>query len=336
MRRHLALLAICVAAAIAGVLASVSGASAATRQQAYVANFGQNTVSVVSLATNAVARTITVGAESELSVAIDAQRHTVYVANNDGYVYEISAKTDVVSRSFKLLAPAGWVQGIAVSRNGNKLFAAHAAVNGVSLEAINLATGKVRGVNAGPNAWAIGVDPHSQNLFVVNRYGSGADTNYGPIYRVNAKSLKSTAVLTAPYEYDPLGIAMNPVTDQGYIVGDGGDMLTFDTANDTWVSSSPYVGVDPWGITVSTDGTRVYAGNRIPGYVDVIDPVNDAVLGQVTAGGYDANGMAFATSTRSAYVTEWGLNDVAVISEATNTVTQRISVGSNPLAIGIL
>ena len=335
MRRYLEPLAICVAAAMVGVLAGVSGASAATPRMAYVANYG-GTVSVISLASNSVVGTIPVGAGNELSIATDAQRNTVYVGNSDGYVYEISAKTDTVTRSFKLLAPAGWVQGIAVSRYGNQLFAAHAEVNGVSLEVINLATGKIRGVNAGPTASAIGVDPHSQNVFVVNRYGSGADMGYGPIYRVNSTTLQATDVLTTPYEYDPLGIAMNPVTHQGYIVGDGGNMLTFSTVNDTWVSSSPYVGVDPWGITVSWDGTRVYAGNRIPGYVDVINPVNDAVLAQVTAGGYDANGMAFTASTKSAYVTEWGLNDVAVISKATNTVTQRIAVGSAPLAIGIL
>lgn len=335
MRRYLALLAMCVAAALTWVLASVSGASADTPQQAYVANYG-GTISVISLSSNKVVKTIAVGTGSELSVATDPKRNRVYVGNSDGYVYEISAQTEAVTRSFKLLAPAGWVQGIAVSRNGNQLFAAHDAVNGVSLEVINLASGRIRGVNAGPHAWAVGVDPHSQDLFVVNRYGSGVEGAYGAIYRVNTDNLKSAPVLMAPYEYDPLGMAMNPVTDRGYIVGDGGYMLTFDTAQGTWVSSSPYVGVDPWGITVSRDGTRVYAGNRIPGYVDVIDPVNDAVLAQVTAGGYDANGMAFAASTNSAYVTEWPLNDLAVISAATNTVTQQIPVGSAPLAVGLL
>ncbi len=46
MRRYLVLLAIYVAAALAAVLASASGASAATPQQAYVANYG-GTISVI-------------------------------------------------------------------------------------------------------------------------------------------------------------------------------------------------------------------------------------------------------------------------------------------------
>jgi YVTN family beta-propeller protein len=84
---------------------------------AYVANFVDNTVSVINTATNAVTATIGVGAVPD-SVAVTPDGSTLYVANAKG-ISVINTSTDTKVATVKV----GTSLGVAVSPDGKSLYA---------------------------------------------------------------------------------------------------------------------------------------------------------------------------------------------------------------------
>ena len=100
------------------------------------------------------------------------------------------------------------------------------------------------------------------------------------------------------------------------------------------------VGVEPNGVAVSPDGTKIYVANTVSGRVTVltVDRANAAYGSFQTTitVGTEPYGLALTPSGKKLYVANARSNSVSVIDTATNRVTKTIAgVGFEPRGIAI-
>jgi YVTN family beta-propeller protein len=108
-----------------------------------------------------------------------------------------------------------------------------------------------------------------------------------------------------------------------------------DTATNTVVGSPIPVGVTPWGMAITPDGTTVYVANYNSKTVSVIDTATNTVVGSPIPVGTQPFGVAITPDGTTAYVVNDVSNNVSVIGTATNKVTTAIPVGISPFAVAI-
>ena len=111
-------------------LADVLGSVQSLAQNAYITNYGDNTVSVINTATNTVIAVVTVGLEP-FGVAVTPNGREVYVTNSGSNdVSVINAATNTVVATIPVdLKP----EGVAVTPDGSKAYVANLNGNGVSV-----------------------------------------------------------------------------------------------------------------------------------------------------------------------------------------------------------
>ena len=89
------------------------------------------------------------------------------------------------------------------------------------------------------------------------------------------------------------------------------------------------VGLQPYGIAATPDGTRVYAVNALSNTVSVIDTATNTVAATIPVGAFP-KGIAILPDGTKAYVANHSGGTVSVIDLTTNTVSGIIGVGSGP------
>lgn len=100
------------------------------------------------------------------------------------------------------------------------------------------------------------------------------------------------------------------------------------------VTTTVPVGIGPFSVAATPDGTRVYVANG-GGGVSVIDTTTNSVVGAPVVVGLDPTAVAISPDGSRAYVTNQSSGTVSVISTATNSVDTTITVGGNPYAIAM-
>src|SRR5262249_10348142 len=93
------------------------------------------------------------------------------------------------------------------------------------------------------------------------------------------------------------------------------------------------VGLAPFGVAVTPDGSTVYVTN-LNNTVSVIATATNAVSATISVG-HGPVGVAFTPDGGKAYVANEFDNTVSVIAPASNTVVATISVGPSPIALGV-
>jgi YVTN family beta-propeller protein len=96
------------------------------------------------------------------------------------------------------------------------------------------------------------------------------------------------------------------------------------------------VGLFPFGVAVTPDGSRVYVTNQDANTVSVIDPGRDIVTGTIGVGSGPV-GVDVTPDGKKVYVGNGnsnGTSGVSVIDAATNTVVDTITTGQQPVAFG--
>jgi YVTN family beta-propeller protein len=104
----------------------------------------------------------------------------------------------------------------------------------------------------------------------------------------------------------------------------GNSVSVIDAGANTLVATIP-VGVGPFGIAVSPDGTRAYVANEGGDTVSVIDTAANTVVATVT----DVPGpkaVAVSPDGSLVYVTRTGWDRIALIDTATNTVVDDLQI----------
>ena len=90
------------------------------------------------------------------------------------------------------------------------------------------------------------------------------------------------------------------------------------------VVDSIAVGNNPFGVTVTKDGSKVYVANYLDGTVSVISTATNTVTATITVGS-SVYGVSVTPDGSKVYVIQWSAMTVSVINTATNTVTDVIS-----------
>jgi uncharacterized repeat protein (TIGR02543 family) len=271
--------------------------------RAYVANFGDGTVSIIDTTANPLptqAPAISVCAAPACmpqGVAVNADGTRVYVANGDATIAVIDATTNTLLPP--LVQATGNFGGVVVV--GSRLFVADFGTGNVL--AVDVNTGEIKPIPLGPSTL-------SPPMFGITA-DSGGTRVYVPYGKPNLDDEFDLEVAII----DPNGLN-GPVILASVPVGS----LGFNS------------GSSPAGIAVA--GTRVYVAVSAENTVDVIDTAANNQVVRVPLSG-TPHGVAVDKSGSRVFVGRSGVGRLSMIDPATNTVTgPAVPVGSSPLVFG--
>jgi YVTN family beta-propeller protein len=288
---------------------------------AYIANQGDNTVSVIDTANDAVTATIPVG-NGPLAVAISPDGKKAYVAN---YQSDTISVIDTATNTVTSTVTVGDnPYGIAVSPDGTRLYVAK--MNSDAISVIDTTTNAIIAtVKLDGSPRGVVVSPDGSKVYVAN-YNSAC------ISVINTET--NTVTSTVDVGNYPCGIAISPDGSKIYVTNtyDDDTVYIIDTATNSVVGTIP-VGSRPLGIAVSPDGSKVYVANNGDNTTSIIDTTTNTVTSTVNIG-YAPEGIAVTPNGSKIYVTNYGSNNVYVINTGNNSVLSKITVGQRPISIG--
>src|ERR1035437_6295132 len=147
---------------------------------------------------------------------------------------------------------------------------------------------------------------------------------------INKQKLYSIALISAAMILMLVSIA--GAAPFAYISNLGSNTVSvIDTANNI-VTATVNVGIDPLGIAVTPDGSKVYVTDFVN--VSVINTTTNTVTATVAMGA-EPYGVAVSPDGTKVYVTNEGNNTISVINTTTNTVTATVNVGSFPIGVAV-
>jgi YVTN family beta-propeller protein len=301
---------------------------------AYVANHGDDNVSIIDTATNQVTGTVDVG-NHPLGVAVDPEGTRVYVSNQDG----LNGSVSVITTGTNAVTPVPVGDdptGVAVKLPGTRVYVANRVAKTVSvIDTVSNAV--IATVPVENNPLGVAVNPAGTPAYVVNK-GSDSltviDTNTNTVI---------TTVSTGPPGSNPTHVAVSPAGDKLYVTNNGGAALAIINATSLSVTGTLAVGSFPEGVALSPDGKRAYVANSGPDNVSVIDTVSETLVTTVSVGDQPEDIAVHPDGSR-VYVLNRGEKTVSVIDTATNTEIDtdassvngltRIPVGIGPVGLG--
>lgn len=292
---------------------------------AYISNRNSGSISVVDVSSSLVVATIT---DPNLlvpeSVAINQYGTKAYVAYLSG-VLVVDVATNTIDGSIS----AGFPQGLALSPDGSRLYAARSGPGTVVVldtasrsvvTTITLASG------SGPSG--IVVSPDGNYVYVSN-----ALTDTVSVIDTSTNSVVNTINVGD----EPQGVAVTPGGDKLYVANALSDTVSvIDTGTQTVVSTIP-VGDVPFAIAASPDGNSVYVGNNgVSASVSVIDVSNDTVSGTISLPAVNySRGISVTSDSSLVYVTDAGGNDVSIIDVINSYSVSTLAVQSGPYSFGV-
>ncbi|MEO8673255.1 MAG: Ig-like domain repeat protein [Tahibacter sp.] len=273
---------------------------------AYVPVASSYTVSVIDTATNLVVANV-FAPTGPIGVAVSPDGMRVYVASQNAHSIEaIDALTNTVTATLPLASDPF---GVAVSPDGTRAYVALSGNDTVAV--IDTASFSVIGTIAvGSSPRGLTVTPNGAKVYVSNQSGWSVSV-------IDAAT--NTVVSTLPAGGVPTGVAVSPDGTRVYAATQFGNGLTIiNTATDTLLPAVPMgqargvavapngrvyvthddqvsvldpltqtiiatldVGDTPYGISISTDGTRAYVANVHSAFVSVIDTASNSVIASV-------------------------------------------------------
>jgi len=182
-----------------------------------------------------------------------------------------------------------------------------------SVSVIDTATNTVKAtVDVGSNPFGVAVNSARTKAYVTNLYDE--DDASALSEKIATKSALSTK------------------TEEHIATGEG-TVSVIDMSTNT-VTATVTVGIEPYGVAITPDGTKVYVTNMGSNTVSVIDAETNTLIATVPVE-YDPCGIAITPDGTKAYVVNEFGGTVSVIDTATNTVTATVSVGDAPTGIAI-
>ncbi len=314
-------------ASCCAVLALFVMAPGASARNAYVANSGGGTVSVLNLATNAPAGTIPVG-NGPVDLAITPNGQFAYVTNEtDGTVSVIATASNSVVGTIPLAVGAK-PRGIAISPGGQ---AAWGAINGddavsVMATGANTVSGAPIPLPAGAKPDGIAISPDGTSAFVAQQ---GNDVS---IVSTATRAIVGTVVDAMA----PSRIAVGPRGGRAFVTDGGSSSVTaFNPIGGAAIGTPIPVGAQPSGVAVAPNGVFAYAAALGAGTLTPIATSTNAASPAI--GGFNAPaGVAISPDGSQGYVANSGGGNVSAFSTATNSVTGSIAAGATPTGIAIV
>ncbi len=291
---------------------------------AYIANYLDDTVSVIDVATGASAITtpITVGT-SPLDVVMNPAGTFVYVANyTDGTVSVINTSTNTALAT--PISVGTQPQFMTFSPDGKTLYVSNlgGAVSVVDT-GTNTETTKIQVGNFPVGA---AITPSGATLYVT-------ETSVGKVAVINTATNAITGTINVGD--NPLAIRVSPDGKLAYVANYYSDTVSvIDTATNTVTKTIP-VDAGPHDIAFNPAGTFAYVTNYLGGVVDVIDTSSSVIAAVVPVGTVAATstgplGITIDSTGTFAYVTNSIEDSVSVIDLTVNVVTSTFATGGTP------
>lgn len=286
---------------------------------AYITNSGDNTVSVIDTATNAVTATIAVG-KYPYGVAVHPDGSTVYVTNTeDATVSVIAAATNTVTATIPV--GGGPVYGLAVTPDGSRLYVA-IGYGGVAVIDTNT-NSVIHKIDDLALTYGVAVHPSEPTLYV-------SSPEMG-LYLVDTVT---NTVVENIVEGLCADIVLHPDGSTVYVsCGLPEEIFMFDTRTHAITNRiESLVG----GVAVHPDGSTVYVSgyNSAQKSVTVIDAATNTVTATIPSENGGSGGIGVHPDGSRIYVANGEENAVSVIETGTHTVLTKIPVGTNPVALG--
>ena len=241
---------------------------------AYVANLGDDTVSVVDTATHTVVgEPIAVG-DGPNTLALTGDGTRLYVSNTRSD--SVTVVDTATRRAAATVAVGAFPDAIVLSPDGKRLYVGNAEADSVSV--IDTATDAVvgRSIAVGRSPYGMGISPDGGTLYV-----SGFDSD-----EVTAVDTKANAVAWRTAVGDgPLNVAVDRDGARVYVVNTLDDTITIvDPATRSAAPGAITVGTRPIGIVLSPDARTLYVTERDADRVSAVSTASHSRGGSVEPG----------------------------------------------------
>jgi YVTN family beta-propeller protein len=295
-------------------------------RNAYVANNGSTSVSMIDTQTNQVVGSPFPVGNNPVGVAISPDGRFAYVTNEgSGGVSVIDTQaSQLMGSPIPVGAHPG---GIAITPDGRFAYV-NETLAGVYV--IDTQTNQVVGslIPIGGKSNWVAISPDGRFAYV--------PTFGGSVYVIDTQTKQ---VVGSPITVGSgaNGIAITPDGRFAYVANATSENVSvIDTQTDQVVGSPIPVGTSPEWIAITPDGRFAYVANATSHNVSVIDTQTNQVVGSPINVGTSPEGIAITPDGRFAYVTNEGSTIVSVIDTQTNQVVgSPITVGTGPLGVAI-
>lgn len=228
-------------------------------QNAYVACYGSNLVTVIDLSGRSVVAEIPVG-RHPFKVAVDRDRGAVYTADSEAFTISvIDTATRKVTTTILAIAPAG----LAVDAARRTLYAGcvqRADVVGAVLMIDTGTQAQSHRVSLAHRPFDIAIDPTSHLVYATD-FETTAVSVIDPATR---------AVTTIDVNKQTWGVAVDPVSGAAYVSCPNDNIVIMIHPDSRALTTIP-VGTTPLGMAVDASAHAVYVANRGDNTVSAID-----------------------------------------------------------------
>jgi YVTN family beta-propeller protein len=262
----------------------------------YTVNSGENSVTVIDGATNAVIATVRTGSNCN-NVAVNPTTNKIYVTNNFGHTVTV---IDGATNTATAVRVGQGPRGIAVNPVTNKIYTANygskdsTEIDGSANAATSIPTGK--------HPWTITADPSANKIYVVNEDSASVSIIDG-----------ATGIAkSVPVGDIPFAVAVNPAKRRAYVLTYAASTMAVIDGFAGAVTRTVQLATHPSAIAVNRNTGHIYIANQAAGNVLVLDGETYAVIATVSAG-VIPYAIAVDAAANQAYVANFGSGEVTLI-----------------------
>ncbi len=281
-----------------------------TTNKIYVANSGDNTVTIIDGATDSTS-SVQVG-QNPGDVVVNEATNKIYVSLPQSNSVTV---IDGVTLSTATVPTGAQPLNMAANPTNNKTYVGN--YSGSSVTVIDGATLSTSTIPVGQDPLWVVANPVANKIYVTNQ-----DSNSLTIIDGTTSSTSTVPVGEGPYP-----VAFNALTNKIYVANYDGDSVTVVDGNTLSTTTIP-VGMGPSYIAVNSVTNRIYVSNYLDDTVTVIDGATLSIL--VIPVGQEPWTVKVDEATNKIYVVNYGDNTVTVIDGATNVASPPITVGISP------
>jgi len=282
--------------------------SDSAKGEVFVANFFDNTVSVIDDTTNTVTATIPVGS-GPIGITYDSGKAEIFVTNFfDNTVSVIDDTTNTVTATIPVGSSP---RGIAYDSGKAEIFVSNSADNTVSVidDTTNTVTATIP---VGSAPLGIAYDSGKGEVFVANN-------NAGTVSVIDDTANTVVATIPSGVSSSPFGIAYDSAMNEMFVANNNDNTVSvIDDTTNTVTATIP-VGSAPVGIGFDSAMNEMFVANNNDNTVSVIDDTTNTVTATIPVG-----------SGSYAVVYDIAMHEIFISNQNDNTV----SVITNPVTPG--
>ena len=303
---------------------------------AYVANFGDDTITVIDTATSTVLGLPIAVGRSPAHIAITPDGARAYVTNqNGGSISAIDTAVQSVVATIHFDPDLAVSPGsIAITPSGRRAYVTDVSDNN-TVWVIDTVTNAVAHRIQVSAPMAIAVAPNGARGYLVSR-----EPDRISVFDTATSELLGTPTLIGADQFraSVSDVALTPDGTRAYVTGDG-TVSIMDTRTNAVVGSVA-VGGQPLAVALTPNGAHAYVTNlndgslSSPGRVSLIDTRTNTLQEEIPVGHAPA-GVAITPDGADAYVSNLNDGTVSIIDIRRAAVRTTLSVGARPLGIAM-